>query len=161
MRNLGPQQPLNLSKCWMSNYPLCLSANYLCVLLVSSIFVVSVQGVQTLKREVEGRTSCWYSPSYQRAVSVYWPWKNTFLCNQMLCGTHKVLFLHKICLCVINGFCLHCMYSSTKQCTARDPSFPEDISSQCSAFSAIIQFFLCSVLVGVYKYLLLLCRFSP
>lgn len=62
-------------------------------------------------------------------------------------------------LCVINDFCLHCMYSSTtRQCTARGSSFPEDISSQWSVFLVIIQLF-CSILVGVCEYLLLLCRF--
>lgn len=76
-------------------------------------------------------------------VSVYWPWKNILQCNQVLCGACRFLFLHKICFCVINDFCLHCMYSSTtKRCTARGPSFPEDISSQWNAFSVIVHLFL-------------------
>lgn len=47
------------SKCWMLNYPLCLSENYPCALLESGISVsISVQGTQTHKCEVARCRSC-------------------------------------------------------------------------------------------------------
>lgn len=99
-----------------------------------------------------------------KELSVCTDLEKIFCCVTKFFVAHTgFLFLHKICFCVINDFCLHCMYSSTtRQCTVRGPSFPEDISSQWNAFSVIMELFLCSVLVGVCKYLLLLYRYlSP
>lgn len=91
-------------------------------------------------------------------VSVYWPWKNILQCNQVLCGACRFLFLHKICFCVINDFCLHCMYSSTtKRCTARGHHSLKTFHHNEMHFQLLCSFFWCSFLVWAYKYLLLLC----